>query len=173
LHGDCDDPIVYRCSGLPCQFQHQPRQSHDARLDRNLQKVARPLTRPPGPWYIRLAYLIPGAACLLLTLVAFKWPRLGGWLIILIGSALTVWWSNGELRRLIQLFPVSGVLVVIGVLFLLEGRHRRRLRESGPIAGALLTRKPRFGRPISHRSTTGQLKNTLQNGPITSGTTER
>jgi hypothetical protein len=98
-----------------------------------------------GPWYIRLAYLIPGGACLLLTLVAFKWPRLGGWLIILIGGAFTIWWSNGELRRLIQLFPVSGMLVVIGVLFLLEGRHRRLLRQSGWVPSDLwLLRNARY-----------------------------
>lgn len=31
-----------------------------------------------GAWYNRLPYLVPGAICLALTLVALTWPRLGG-----------------------------------------------------------------------------------------------
>ncbi len=84
-----------------------------------------------GPVQIRLLYLIPGAACLALTLAALTWPRLGGWLVIVIGGLFTIWWSELELRRLIVLFPVSGVLVIIGVLFLLEARHRRLRRAEG------------------------------------------
>jgi hypothetical protein len=88
-----------------------------------------------GPWYNRLLYLIPGSVCLALTLIALAWPRLGGWVIILIGGAFTAWWWGPRLRagaefgQLLALFPVSGILVIIGVLFLLEARHRR-LRSS-------------------------------------------
>ena len=42
-----------------------------------------------GAWYNRLPYLVPGAACLALTPIALRWPRLGGWLIIVIGGAFT------------------------------------------------------------------------------------
>ena len=39
-----------------------------------------------------MRYLILGAVCLALTLVALTWPRFGGWLLILIGGAFTAWW---------------------------------------------------------------------------------
>lgn len=99
-----------------------------------------------------LAYLIPGAACLALTLVALTWPRLGGWLIIGVGGAFTAWWWIMLARRsglswggMLELFPVSGLLVVTGVLFLLEARYRRSLRAEGrPQVGSW------FRRNLSH-----------------------
>ncbi len=45
-----------------------------------------------APFPAPLAYLIPAALCLTLTLVALTWPRLGGWVIILLGTAFTAWW---------------------------------------------------------------------------------
>jgi len=86
-----------------------------------------------------LAYLIPGAICLAFTLVVLTWPRFGGWLIILLGGAFTAWWWNMQAQRLgkltlrgmLGMFPVSGMLVLTGVLFLLAGRERRRRREAG------------------------------------------
>jgi hypothetical protein len=90
-----------------------------------------------GPWYVKLAYLIPGTVCLLLTLLALAWPLIGGSLIILIGAAFTAWWwgprfEDGiDVGQLLALFPVSAILVIIGVLFLFEARHRRRRREDG------------------------------------------
>lgn len=88
-----------------------------------------------GPFYIKLAYLIPGTAFLLLTLVGIKWPRIGGWLIIVIGSAFTVFFMNirivnGHLTmdRDIAGFLISGPLALLGILLLVETRnHRRRL----------------------------------------------
>jgi hypothetical protein len=82
-----------------------------------------------------LAYLIPGAACVLLTLIVVTWPRVGGWLLIVIGGLFTAWWWTMQARRagglrlgaLLSMFPVSGIIVVIGVLFLFEGRYRRQL----------------------------------------------
>jgi len=46
-----------------------------------------------------LAYLIPGAVCLALTLAALTWPRFGGWLLILIGGGFTAWWWTMTARR--------------------------------------------------------------------------
>lgn len=104
-----------------------------------------------GAWYIRLAYLIPAGVCLLLTLIALTWPRVGGWLIIIIGGAFTAWWLGPRLRsgldigQLLVLFPLSGMLVVIGVLFLFEGRHRRLSRREGwTRTGGWLRRNARF-----------------------------
>jgi hypothetical protein len=85
-----------------------------------------------------LAYLVPCAACLALTLVALTWPRLGGWLLLVAGGGFTAWWwAMTALRRQLTLgmalgmFPVSGVLILAGVLLLLEARHRKRLRAAG------------------------------------------
>jgi hypothetical protein len=90
-----------------------------------------------GPWYVKLVYLIPGTLCLLLTLLALARPLPGGWSIIAIGGAFTAWWWGPRLRdgmdvgQLLALFPVSAILVIIGVLFLFEARHRRRRRDAG------------------------------------------
>lgn len=89
-----------------------------------------------GPWTERLPYLTFAAVSLLLTLVVLTWPRVGGWLLIALGGVFTVWWWGMAARRrlltlgrLLSTFPVSGLLVVIGVLFLFEARHRRLLQE--------------------------------------------
>lgn len=87
-----------------------------------------------GAWYNRLPYLIPGTICLLLSLVVLRWPRFGGWMIIVVGAAFTIWWwSGGTLtwRRVLSTFPASALLVFTGVLFLLDGRQRRRRRAAG------------------------------------------
>jgi hypothetical protein len=89
-------------------------------------------------WSERLLYVMLAAASLILTLVAITWPRAGGWLVIVIGGAWTAWWwgraaSVGwlTLAWLLGAFPISGLFVAIGVLFLLEGRYRRQLRIEG------------------------------------------
>ena len=86
-----------------------------------------------------LAYLIPGGACLVLSLLVLTWPRAGGWLIIAVGGLFTTWWWAMTARRagrltlkmILSMFPVSGILIVVGVLFLLEGRYRQQRREAG------------------------------------------
>lgn len=91
-----------------------------------------------GPWSVRLPYLVPAAGCLALTLIAITWPRVGGWLLVGIGGAFTIWWWGMSARRglltpriVLGTFPVSGLLVVTGLLFLLEGRRRRRKKAAG------------------------------------------
>jgi len=90
-----------------------------------------------GPWYQRPVYLIPGGVCLLMSLVAVAWPRVGGWLIIAIGAAFTTWWWMLQARRgatlvgYLTMFPVSALLVLTGILFLLEANFRKRRRDSG------------------------------------------
>lgn len=86
-----------------------------------------------------LFYLIPATICILFSLSALRWPRLGGWLLIVGGGLFTIWWWNLTARRaggltwpvVLSLFPVSGLLVVSGALFLLEGRYRCRRRDAG------------------------------------------
>ncbi len=85
-----------------------------------------------------MRYLTLGAVCLALTLVALTWPRFGGWVLILIGGAFTAWWwmvaaARGwlSLGWIVSTFPATGLLILTGVLFLLEGRYRQRLRAEG------------------------------------------
>ncbi|MBN1890918.1 MAG: hypothetical protein JW850_23180 [Thermoflexales bacterium] len=90
-----------------------------------------------GPFYIRLIYLIPGTAFLLLTLIGIKWPRAGGWLIIVIGGLFTLFFLDisfvdGKLTigRDLAGFMVSGPLVFLGVLLLIEARnHKQRIAQ--------------------------------------------
>ncbi len=91
-----------------------------------------------GAWYNRLPYLGPLATCLTLALVALTWPRLGGWIILGAGGAFTVWrWTRqAQLGALtvgwmLSWFPISGLLVVAGALFLLEARYRKQRCAEG------------------------------------------
>jgi hypothetical protein len=84
-----------------------------------------------GAWYNPLLYLIPGALFLTLTLIALRWPRVGGWLTLLIGAAFTLFFLNpktvdGRLTINWPIFMVSSPVVIVGVLFLIEGRNRRK-----------------------------------------------
>jgi len=86
----------------------------------------------------RFFYLALGLACMLLTVIVLTWPRFGGWLIIALGGAFTAWWWSMMAHRvglsvggLLSMFPVSGMLLITGVLFLFESRYRQKLRESG------------------------------------------
>jgi len=85
-----------------------------------------------------MRYLALGAVCLALTLVALTWPRVGGWVLVLIGGAFTAWWWSLAAGRgwlslgwIVSTFPASGLLILTGVVFLLEGRYRQRLRAEG------------------------------------------
>lgn len=86
-----------------------------------------------GPFYIRLIYLIPGAAFLMLTLVGIKWPAIGGWLIVIFGGLFTVMFMDihfmeGKLvfDRDITGSLVSAPLVFLGILLIIEGRNLKR-----------------------------------------------
>jgi hypothetical protein len=91
-----------------------------------------------GAWYNRLPYLGVPVICLAFTLIALTWPGLGGWIIFLAGGAFTAWrWTRqAQLGTLtvewvLGWFPISGLLVFVGLLFLLDGHHRRRRRAQG------------------------------------------
>lgn len=90
-------------------------------------------------WYYRVLYLLPGVICLVLTLVALLWPRVAGWLIAVIGAVFTGWWwwyisaSVGlTLGRVLVTFPISAMLVIAGVLFIVDGFRRTRLPSEAP-----------------------------------------
>jgi hypothetical protein len=86
-----------------------------------------------GSWKNRLPYLIPASVCYIFCFVAISWPRHGGWFLIIIGGAFTIWrWiRQAQLGSLtlswaIGWLPISGWLVVAGVLFIMESRYRRQ-----------------------------------------------
>ena len=91
-----------------------------------------------GAFYVPLIYLIPGTAFLILTLLVLRWPRVGGWLIIVFGGLFTISFLDfsfvdGKLTigRDLAGFMVSGPLVFLGVLFLVEARNRKRRIAKG------------------------------------------
>jgi len=91
-----------------------------------------------GPFYIRLLYLIPGTAFLALTLVGIRWPRVGGWLIVVAGGLFTISFldisvTGGRLTigRDLAGFMVSGPLVFLGILLLIEARNQKRRIDRG------------------------------------------
>ena len=86
-----------------------------------------------GYWYNRLAYLVPGTAFLLLSLLIIRWPRFGGWLLILLGGGFTAFYWSIQFSRwgftwqaFLGIFPISGLLVLLGIFFVLAGRVRRK-----------------------------------------------
>jgi hypothetical protein len=88
-----------------------------------------------GQWTNRLPYLAPMAICWAFALLSLTWPRLGGWIILIVGGAFTTWrwvmqarlggltltWASGW-------FPISGIFILIGIFFLLNGRYRQQKR---------------------------------------------
>jgi len=92
-----------------------------------------------NPFPVPLAYLIPGAVCLLATALVLTWPRVAGWVLIAGGGLFTAWFLTLQIRRagrfnpwaVLSAFPISGVIVLVGVLFLIEGRNRRRRKQQG------------------------------------------
>jgi rhamnogalacturonyl hydrolase YesR len=87
-------------------------------------------------WYLRLPYLAPAIVSLGLTFIMLARPRAGGCAIIVIGGAFTGWWwwqisvtTGLNLSNVLSMLPFSGLLVVAGVLSLVDGHYRQRLRS--------------------------------------------
>ncbi len=85
-----------------------------------------------------LFYLVPAAACLLLSVLAAVRPFAGGIVILVVGGGFTLWWWTMmalrvglDPRRALVHVPASALLVLVAVLFLLEGRRARRLLTGG------------------------------------------
>ncbi len=79
----------------------------------------------PEPLY----YFLPFLITLILILLAFKWPRSGGWIIILLGSAFTIFTMrprivSGQLsvRAFISWFPVTFLTLFVGAMFIWGGQ---------------------------------------------------
>lgn len=75
-----------------------------------------------------LFYLLPFLIVLTLTLLTLRFPRVGGWVIILLGGAFTIFVmvpriSRGQLTlsAFLSWFPLTFLLVVVGGLFIWGG----------------------------------------------------
>jgi len=86
-----------------------------------------------GAWYNRLPYLVPGAGFLVFTLLAVRWPRVGGWLLILVGTAFSLFFLDIDFTdgKLTIGRDLAGTLlcvpvILMGVLFLIDGRQKKR-----------------------------------------------
>ena len=86
-------------------------------------------------WYFRLPYLAPAVVGLGLTLIVVARPRAGGWLTIVIGGVFAAWWCHTlvtaglGLSQILNTMPFSGLLVAAGVLSVVDGHYRQRLRS--------------------------------------------
>ena len=85
-----------------------------------------------GSWTNRLPYLAPMVICWAFAFLALTWPRLGGWIIIIIGGGFTAWRFVRQaqlglftLKWALGWFPAGGVFVMVGLLFLLVSRIHR------------------------------------------------
>ena len=79
----------------------------------------------PEPLY----YFLPFLITLILTLLALKWPRLGGWIIILLGGAFTIFImrpriisSQLTMRAFLSWFPVTFLTLFVGGMFIWGGQ---------------------------------------------------
>ncbi len=80
-----------------------------------------------GAWYNRLPYLAPIAVTLIPTLVTFKWPVVGGALIMTIG-AFAFFFFNSDVAF------IGLAIALVGVVFLVDGIVRRRAASAGALA---------------------------------------
>ncbi|MBN1121641.1 MAG: hypothetical protein JXJ17_11230 [Anaerolineae bacterium] len=72
-----------------------------------------------GAWYNRLPYLVPIVAMLIPTLVSFRWPVIGGSLIIAIGIFALFFFGN-------DVAFIGLAVALVGAAFLVDGLVKRR-----------------------------------------------
>ncbi|MFN2146262.1 MAG: hypothetical protein ACK2T7_12990 [Anaerolineales bacterium] len=91
-----------------------------------------------GGWGIRLAYMSVFFGIFALSVAAMLWPRIGGWLMIAGATAFTLWWWMNDLirgtftwQRFLGQFPISGILVIAGGLFLWQASVKRKRQRLG------------------------------------------
>ena len=97
-----------------------------------------------GSWTNCLPYLAPMAICWIFAFLVLTWPCIGGWIIIVIGSAFTAWRFVRQaqlglitLKWALGWFPAGGIFVLVGLLFLVVSRINRQQRDP---AGSSSTR---------------------------------
>jgi hypothetical protein len=90
-----------------------------------------------GAWTNRVPYLVPMLICWIFAFISLTWPRIGGRMITIICGAFYTWcWVRQAqlgtltLDWILGWFPISGIFVLIGLLFLLDGHFRRKQRAA-------------------------------------------
>jgi len=79
-----------------------------------------------GAWYNRLPYLAPIAATLLPSLAAFRWPLVGGIVIVAVGVFVFFFFG-------FDVSFIGGAIALVGVLFVVDGLVKRRAARTEPI----------------------------------------
>lgn len=73
-----------------------------------------------GAWTNRLPYLVPILITLVPTVLCFRWPVIGGVLLIIIGVAAAGFFGN------VAVAAMASGIALVGVVFLVDGLRRRR-----------------------------------------------
>jgi hypothetical protein len=84
-----------------------------------------------------LRYLAPAAVLVAAGLIALRWPRAAAALLVTIGVGAGGWWLSVQTRRsmaaphelLLTALLMTQPVILAGLLYLFEARHRRLLRE--------------------------------------------
>jgi len=134
-----------------------------------------------GPWSVRLPYLVPGASCLTLSVIAAVSPLVGGWLLVGIGGGFTAWWwsrllpAGIDVVSFLSVLPVSGFIVLAGGMLLFEARQRTRWRVdvAPPVPSTWFRRNLRYllvaGLPLLVAAVTAACWFPLVNGRLDDG----
>ena len=89
------------------------------------------------PLPVMLRYLAPAAVLMAAGLIALRWPRAAAALLVTIGVGAGAWWLSVQTRRsmasldelVITALLMTQPVILAGLLYLFEARHRRLLRE--------------------------------------------
>jgi hypothetical protein len=83
---------------------------------------------PEFSWQDSLMHLLMALIALGATIVAWKWPKIGGWIFVLLGLKFLLMifrepsWNNGMI--------IGGIPLLTGILFVIEGfRNRDKNKE--------------------------------------------
>ena len=83
---------------------------------------------PGFHWIDAVMHLVVALIVLAATVVAWKWPKIGGWLFLPLG--LAIFNINYQGGRTIVGLIVGGVPFLTGILFLVEGFRKKKVNSS-------------------------------------------
>ena len=88
---------------------------------------------PETPWFL---FLSIGLAAMFFSVIAIRFPYVGGGILIVVGLAFAIWWliptmKSGfySLSVTIGRFFLSGGFTIVGVMFILDGRYNIRINR--------------------------------------------
>jgi hypothetical protein len=101
-----------------------------------------------------LRYCVVAVIFIAFSLLALTWPKTGGMILLILGGAFSIFWTVAVARRgllslkwaLSNLFPISGIVIVIGILFLLGDRFQRQQDNlpQSPLEKSVFRRKSMY-----------------------------